>query len=370
MFSSEADVKLIDYTFTQTTAKDDLSFSPIIFENVNLLVGTSGSGKSRLLNTIFNLACFAFRENESLSNGLWDVVFCETGMKFHWKIEIDNKKVKSEYLWIISEDQEEDLLVERIGEEKFLYKGKELPKLTREKVSLVLLSEEKDISIARNGFGKFYRKRFSEDDLTKTNNLGAFTEEMLAKSFNPGDLDNYYNHPLNLKLYIIEKYKPLVFGKLLEFYRNIFPFVADIEVVTKSSIVPLVFIREAGGANYSFDEASSGMKKVLLLLLDILTMKPESVYLIDEYENSLGVNAIDFLPEFIGEYGKNMQFILTSHHPYVINSINLENWYVFGRNANKVKIMHGDDVTKRYGKSKQDAFIQLINDDFFMMGNE
>ena len=42
-------------------------------------------------------------------------------------------------------------------------------------------------------------------------------------------------------------------------------------------------------------DLSSGMQKVLLLLTDIITLPGDWIYLVDEYENSLGINAINFL---------------------------------------------------------------------------
>ena len=91
-------------------------------------------------------------------------------------------------------------------------------------------------------------------------------------------------------------------------------------------------------------------------------MAKGSVYLIDEYENSLGVNAVNFLPGFLSEFGEDAQFLITSHHPYLINSTPMTNWSVFQRSGSKVKVQAGEELMVKYGPSKQDAFIQLIND--------
>ncbi len=40
------------------------------------------------------------------------------------------------------------------------------------------------------------------------------------------------------------------------------------------------------------------MQKVLLILTDVFILPEGGVYIIDEYENSLGLNAIDFLARF------------------------------------------------------------------------
>ncbi len=91
--------------------------------------------------------------------------------------------------------------------------------------------------------------------------------------------------------------------------------------------------------------------------------------MIDEYENSLGVNAIDFLPSMLLEYKSNEQFFITSHHPYLINQMPISSWYVLHREGAIVEIKFGEELEKRYGKSKQQAFIQLMNDSFYNTGN-
>ena len=110
------------------------------------------------------------------------------------------------------------------------------------------------------------------------------------------------------------------------------------------------------------NELSSGMQKVLLIVTDILTLPGDSVYIIDEYENSLGVNAIDFLPSFLIDHAGNNQFFITTHHPYLINNMPIKNWRIFTRQGPNVRIILGEELESRLGKSKQKAFIQLIND--------
>ena len=107
------------------------------------------------------------------------------------------------------------------------------------------------------------------------------------------------------------------------------------------------------------------MQKVLLIIADIITLPKGSIYIIDEYENSLGINAIDFLPEFLDAHGTDIQFLITTHHPYLINSMPMKKWRVFHRNGSRVSIKDGAEFEEKYGKSKQKAFVQLINDPFY-----
>jgi len=60
-----------------------------------------------------------------------------------------------------------------------------------------------------------------------------------------------------------------------------------------------------------------------------------------------------------------IQFIITSHHPYIINNIHYKNWKIVTRNGGKVSTQDADDFM---GKSKHEAFIQLINHPSYKTG--
>jgi hypothetical protein len=104
------------------------------------------------------------------------------------------------------------------------------------------------------------------------------------------------------------------------------------------------------------------MVKVLLIITDVVTESPQTLYMIDEYENSLGVNAIDFLPAFLADCGGDRQFIITTHHPLLVNAVPVSDWFVFHRKGLNIRVMHGAEIESRYGHSKQQRFTQLIND--------
>lgn len=79
--------------------------------------------------------------------------------------------------------------------------------------------------------------------------------------------------------------------------------------------------------------------------------------MIDEFENSLGINCIDILTDDLIHENKTLQFIATSHHPYIINNIPYEYWKIVTRQGGHIRTCNASDY--HLGKSKQDAFIQL-----------
>ena len=132
---------------------------------------------------------------------------------------------------------------------------------------------------------------------------------------------------------------------------------------------PVFSVREKYvGKWIPINELSSGMQKVLLIITDIMTLPDGAIYLVDEYENSLGVTAIDFFPSLLNTLSNDVQCIVTSHHPYLINAVPVDNWLVFHRRGSKVKIRYGKHNVEIYGKSKQEKFIQLLNDRFYSEG--
>ena len=115
---------------------------------------------------------------------------------------------------------------------------------------------------------------------------------------------------------------------------------------------------------------SSGMQKVLMIITDIITLPTDVIYLVDEYENSLGVNAIDFLPSLLIDFGADKQIMITTHHPYLINKIPIKDWLLINRNGSKISSTLGVKLAEKYGNSRQDSFIQLTNDPLYTMENE
>ena len=122
--------------------------------------------------------------------------------------------------------------------------------------------------------------------------------------------------------------------------------------------VPAIYIKEKSVSKWiREDRVSSGMMRTLIHLSEIFLSSEGTVILIDEFENSLGINCIDILTEDLIHENKTLQFIATSHHPYIINNIPYEYWKIVTRRGGHINIRNASDYN--LGKSKQDAFIQL-----------
>ena len=103
---------------------------------------------------------------------------------------------------------------------------------------------------------------------------------------------------------------------------------------------------------------SDGMFKTLVYLSEVTLCSPGTVLLIDEFENGLGLNCLGIVLEEMMEKN-NVQLILTSHHPYIINNIPPQHWTVVMRE--ELMIHSKSAVELGIGETKYDAFFELMN---------
>ncbi len=362
-------------------------FEESSFDRINLLVGASGSGKTRFLNTLFNIANTVV-QGTPFRIGQWRLSVSTEAYEYQWEYEgtgdisiatkprelrINRDIVKRKQ---IKGNADYEMVVDRRSED-FIFSGSKLPKLQKDRLSITLLKEEEAISPLYDVFAKVQRRSFHAEGLLDAQAIIALSPEVIQKATAEG-LEGLWKgeYPLNAKLFFLKNSFPSLYELAVETFRGVFTTITDCDVqemknprvrIDTRGILPAFFIKEKGVNRWvPLQELSSGMQKVLLIVTDILTLPRGSIYLIDEYENSLGVNAIDFLPQFIVDHGENIQFFITTHHPYLINSMPMKNWRVFRRVGSKVSIKPGSEFEEKYGKSKQRAFTQLINDPFYL----
>lgn len=172
---------------------------------------------------------------------------------------------------------------------------------------------------------------------------------------------------LKVKLFLTQHYFKGIFEKIVADFKDIFPQVEDIRFqLLKSKEIYELQIKERGTDWIRLQEISSGMFKTLMHLVEIKLMADGSVILVDEFENSLGVNCIDAVADSLLNPDRKLQYIITSHHPYIINNINMKYWKIVMRKGSKVFTKNADEL--KLGKSKHDAFKQLLNLEAFSEG--
>ncbi|MBD1833901.1 ATP-binding protein [Cyanobacteria bacterium FACHB-472] len=345
------------------------------FSNLTLLVGVSGVGKTQIIKSILNLNRIA---NGEPWNGVqWDITF-ETldRVEFRWKGEFESKGLAGEIRDVNDEEPKIRIINEYLykqgnelakrNNDKIEFKNQTTPKLSPFKSLVDILSEEEDIAPIKESFDKIIQ-------LDPENRIYTVTTALLNQ-FENSSLETIQkiNQPGLIKLALVYKYFPDVFQKIKKRFIDIFTQVEDIKLEPeRPGNLPISFenllneflfikIKEKGINKWiSQPNISSGMFKSLMQISGLYLSPEDSVILIDEFENSLGVNCIDVLTEDLLAQNRNLQFIITSHHPYIINNIGMEHWKIVTRRGGVVTVKNAKDFN--LGKSRHQAFIQLLN---------
>ena len=357
---------------------DEIKFS----SNLTLLVGVSGAGKTQILRAILDLRRIA---NGKAINGFeWKIIFSTVnGTEFIWEggfdtvetnelsFEDDEKEKQDErekssliYERLTSNNQ---VLIER-NLEKIRYKDSSMPKLSSHQSMIYVLKEESVIKEAFDALNKIeYRAHTKNGNERRVINLNNPLPSLKNKY---KTLDSIVNidEDIRTKLYLTLENKLDIYEKIKSRFIDIFPQIEDLkfepfktDIFPKAladKILPLIYIKEKSVQKWiREDRISSGMLRTIIHIAEMFLANEGSVILIDEFENSLGINCIDILTDDLIHENKTLQFIATSHHPYIINNIPYEYWKIVTRQGGHIRICNASDY--HLGKSKQDAFIQL-----------
>jgi predicted ATPase len=363
----------------------------VSFSDFNLLVGQSGVGKTKILNSIHAVCKAAVAETDKLPNCKWELEVVVEGDNYIWEAETEaNQVVDSEKLYV---EQTASFLMERITKNKsetivdrskgkFVFRGMNLPKLSNNASAITLLREEDSILKLNQSLSNI-RLKFSNElahewmqgwlffVILDENSVHKARERNITLSKLRVDTETAFL----MKAYILQEDYPQEFLQLKQDFLEIFPSIDDVKIATSSYfntsnkqqeqlILPNILsigIKEQGVSKWIQDfEISSGMLKAFLHLLEIALSPPNTAILIDEFENSLGVNCLPLLTDRILRR-TDMQFILTSHHPYVINNIPWKYWKLVTRKRSEVTVKDASLIPALNSSSSLQRFTQLMN---------
>jgi len=372
------------------TNKDtNWKLEPVRFDSLTLLVGASGVGKTRILKSILSLKNIT--RGKSVNGAKWLIKFStEDGNTYKWEGEFENRGFLPDSMFSINiEDDEKDepkieneklyknekILIKRDSENIFL-NGIKTVKLSQSESVISLLKEEDVIKDIHTEFEKIIFDDNSGNSSARHFALDDKIEEKLIKYKSLNDIRKS-NEDTKLKLYFAYTNQRGEFDEIADSFIDVFPHVEAVKIEPLLSTekklpfflrnVPFIQIKEKGVKNW-IDETkiSSGMLRTLMHISELHLCADSSIILIDEFENSLGVNCIDELTSNILSAGRNLQFIITSHHPYIINHIDHSHWKLVSRNAGAVVAHNASEFN--FNKSKHKAFTQLINLDLYNNG--
>jgi ABC-type dipeptide/oligopeptide/nickel transport system ATPase component len=355
---------------------EEVDFLP----NLNLLVGVSGVGKTRILRAIYSLKSIA--NGASLNGVKWNVCFiADNNLEYTWSgefetressISIDENSEENEQVKLISEKlvcNNENVLIERKDSEIML-NGNKTPKLSPFESVVELLKQEDQIAPVKGSLDKIISADSENIDRVWRLPVSIF------KRFEKSSLSVLQESglPVPIKLAILYRTLPEEFNKIKEVFISVFPNVIDVKIETvKDEDIPIalskllkeattISIKEKGVKDW-IENISSGMMKTLMYISELYLAPENCIILIDEFENSLGVNCLDSVTELVLD-NKKLQFIITSHHPYIINNISPAYWKIVTRKAGLIAVKDSKDF--HISESRQKAFIDLID----VLGND
>lgn len=365
-------IKKLEYYDDEDKWKlEEVNFLP----NLNLLVGVSGVGKTRILRAIYNLKSIA--NGASLNGVKWNVCFiADNNLEYTWSgefetrentISINETSEEEEQVKLITEQlacNNENVIIERKDSEIIL-NGNKTPKLSPFESVVELLKQEDKIAPVKESLDKIILAYSGSVDRIWRLPVSIF------KKFEKASLSILQESglPVQIKLSILYRTLPEEFNKIKEAFISVFPNVSDIKVETiKDDDIPIalsnllkeattVSIKEKGVEDW-IENISSGMLKTLMYISELYLAPENCIILIDEFENSLGVNCLDSVTELVLN-NKKLQFIITSHHPYIINNVSPAYWKIVTRKAGLITVKNSKDF--HISESRQKAFIDLIN---------
>jgi len=367
-------IKKLEYCDNESNWKlAEVDFLP----NFNLLVGVSGVGKTSILRAIYSLKSIA--NGLSFSGVKWNVCFiADNELEYTWSgefetrestISIDESSEKNEQVKLINEKlvcNNEHVLIERKDSE-IIFDGNKTPKLSPFESVVELLKQEDQIAPVKKSLDKIILANSRSVDRAWRLPVSIF------KKFEKASLSVLQESglPLSIKLSILYRILPEEFNKIKEAFMSVFPNVLDIKIgAINDENIPIalskllkeantVSIREKGVKDWIENKnISSGMLKTLIYISELYLTPENCIILIDEFENGLGVNCLDNVTELVLD-NKKLQFIITSHHPYIINNVSPAYWKIVTRKAGLVTVKNPEEF--HISESRQKAFIDLIN---------
>ena len=368
-------------SFKFSNNKENWHIEEVKFEDLNLLVGGSGVGKTRILKAL-NLICdIAKGRNRNLDDLEWSINFSHLGQNYRW--ELKSSSIKNEEILLnVNESEQTEIVYEKLvrydddSEIEILlrsgldskFNNEKLPKLKRTESAITLLSEEDLIIPVRQAFKQLIFNFETRQKWMIGVGYDPAKMELLDEiKLNAYDFQEYFaGDPPVLKAFCLQKFFPHLFNEIKEYYIDIFPELKDVRVSNErdsdGDFLLFFEIQENGLEDWIPQQRiSSGMFRTLICLIEVITAPEESVILIDEFENSLGINCMAELTDFILDKSSDIQFILTSHHPYIINNIPWKTWQIVSKSGNKVKVRKASDIPALDTASSLDKFTQLIN---------
>lgn len=362
-------VKWIEFENTQTGLKiERIEF----YSDITLLVGLSGVGKTQILNAV------EYSLNLAVRNDVIMRPYCvNMGIEveddiYEWSYRIGS--VENEKLLFENQDEycikyeklikNGKVIFERTDENITVEGYERVPQPKKDESLLSQYSEDKEFEKLISGIRKLYSVEMELEirggiGSENFNRLKARVIETINKREKKVPFKTFSHLPAAIKIYIVKRYYEDIYIKIFDAVKELFMEIEDIDVVEDEDREMYLVAIKVYGKRLLQQDISNGMLKSIYYIVELFTMSDDSLVLIDEFENGLGVNCIDLLSEILLYERKDLQFIITSHHPKIINGIEQNRWKIIDRDGAVVK--NSNSSSYGIGNSQHEAYFNLIN---------
>lgn len=347
------------------------------FDNLNLLVGISGVGKTKILKAI-ELACQVATQSKCQFNGeQWKMGFKYAGQEYQWTFKsslvkpnfsqfASSKPSSILYEEIIKKDGDKTTTLIKRNESSFLLNNEEIPAIRPNESAINLLSQLEIIKPIHQAF-----KKIIFSDIWQPKHVGSRMNPSINRVETPPvPLETFQEEsikqPTVAKAYQLQQQYHDEFEQIKQKLAAIFSSIEDlkVELTKKAGIYEFSFcIKEKTSEKWiSQWQMSAGMFRTIVHLVEMTLAPQGSVIVIDELENCLGTNCMPGLVDFILNQTSRMQVIMTSHHPYIIRNISPKTWKLVKRKGGQVTVLNAADIGQlQKTDSNQDQFIRLTS---------
>ena len=361
-------IKWIEFANIETGLKiERINF----YEDVTLLVGLSGAGKTQILNAVEYSLNLAVRKDIILRPYNVSMGIFIDGVEYEWSYRIDS--VQNDLLILANQEKycfdyekltkKGELVFERNQDTIKVVGYDKGPQPKKDESLLSQYSEDKNFEKLISGIRKLYsveielavRGGISTENFSR---LKAKVVDTLKREKNI-EFKVFSHLPVAMKIYIVKRHYKDLYIKIFEAVKELFIEIQDIDVIEDQERELYLVAIQVYGKKLLQNDISNGMLKTIYYIVELFTMSEDSLVLIDEFENGLGVNCIDLLSDLLLHERTDLQFIITSHHPKIINGIERNKWKIVDRNCEIVKNSDSNDYG--IGNSQHNAYFNLIN---------
>lgn len=168
--------------------------------------------------------------------------------------------------------------------------------------------------------------------------------------------------PVGLDIHLAKLHMQSSFADFLMDVQDVFPEIEDVDLAASTVYSGKYVIRvRIDGRDLEQQDVSSGMLRTICIFALLHFRCRHTAIFFDELENSLGINCLDSVVERIRlkSAEEGTQFLLTSHHPYIINQIPVSDWLLISQDKGIITSKKAADVG--IGRTGREQFMDLLN---------